>query len=58
MEKRIFRNNYFDISFVTGLLFGAGYADNEEIAVFIGPILINIKTYAFNRKQKKRKSTI
>ena len=34
-------------------MFGIGYSDGE-IGIIIGPLLIEIKTYMFNRKPKKQ----
>lgn len=55
MEKTIFRNNHFNVSFVSGIVFGVGYSDGE-VVILIGPLVTTIKLYAFNRKQNKRKS--
>jgi len=51
--KQLIRTKYTDISLVKALMFGIGYSDGE-IGIVIGPILIEIKTYMFNRKPKKQ----
>jgi len=50
--KQLIRTKYADISLVKAVMLGVGYSDGE-IGIIIGPILIEIKTYMFNRKQKK-----
>ena len=47
--KTLFRNNTIELSLVKGLLAGIGY-DDGRIIIMIGMFVIEIKTWAFNRK--------
>jgi hypothetical protein len=51
MNKRIFRNNYFEINLNTAIIVGIVYED-ESIYLAMGFIFIEIKLYGFNRKKK------
>ena len=54
--KQLIRSKYADISLVKALMFGVAYTEDGEIGILIGPLLIEIKLYMFNRKPKKRLS--
>jgi hypothetical protein len=51
MERTIIRTKYFNVSLVSGLLFGVVYED-LELGIGMGPVALTIKLFNFNRKRK------
>lgn len=51
MERTIIRTKYFNVSLISGLLFGVMYED-QELGIGMGPVAFTIKLFNFNRKRK------
>ena len=49
--KRLFRNNYVELSLAKALVVGVGKGD-DTYALFLGCLIIEIKPWAFNRKPR------
>lgn len=50
MERQIIRTKYFNASLIKGLLFGVAY-DDQELGIIIGPLVMTVKLFNFNRKR-------
>ena len=49
--KRLFRNNYVELSLAKTLVVGVGKTD-DTYALFLGCLILEIKPWAFNRKPR------
>lgn len=51
MKNFAIRTKYVDLSMIKGFLLGVGY-DEQELIFIIGPFLLTIKLFMFNRSRK------
>lgn len=55
MSRKILRTKYFNLSVVGAIMLGVAYCkEDNEIGIVVGPFLLEIKLYQFNRKPKKQ----